>query len=207
MMTRSTVKRIRTVYGLVLSGLLAVAGICLIAGCVNIYRSGPFSREAVAAAFSPIAAPVYLCLAAIVAGFLLELVLPAEAQTQKAEKNDLLILQRLHKKTDLSLCPEALRLAVAAQQKRRRICRDVTFAVVGICAAVSVLYWANGSNFHPSRINESMIRAMTVLIPCLAIAFAFAAGCYFICRRSIREEISLLRQVKANRTPPAEENH
>ena len=79
-MPNELIKRIRKIYGIVLSCSIVAAGICLIAACYGIYRTGdhPFTREVVAAAFSGIALPVYLCLGLVILGFVLELALPAE---------------------------------------------------------------------------------------------------------------------------------
>ena len=83
-----TKKRIHQIYGILLSVSLVVSGILLIIACIGIYLSGdrPFTPEAVAAAFSGIAIPVYLCLALIVGGFILEGFLPSEKKKQQAGK-------------------------------------------------------------------------------------------------------------------------
>ena len=83
-----TKKRIHKIYGIVLSAVLIIAGICLIAACVGIYLSGdkPFSPASVAAAFSGIAIPVYLCLALIVGGLILDGFFPEEVKKLPAEK-------------------------------------------------------------------------------------------------------------------------
>ena len=68
-----TKKRIHTIYAILLSIVTVIAGICLMAACLQIYRSGdtPYSPESVQAAFATIAVPVYLCIALIIGGFIL----------------------------------------------------------------------------------------------------------------------------------------
>ena len=92
-MTKEKMKQIHLIYSIVLSVMLCIAGICLMVACVGTYRSGdqPFSRQSVAAAFSPIAVPVLLCLGLIIIGFLLDLFLPKNGKksSQKQEKTAL----------------------------------------------------------------------------------------------------------------------
>lgn len=85
-----TKKRIHFIYGILLSVMLVITGICLCVACVGIYLSGeqPFSREAVAAAFGYIAVPVYLCLALVVGGFILDAISPAEPGKRIHRKKD-----------------------------------------------------------------------------------------------------------------------
>ena len=73
-------KRIHLVYSIALSVMLVITGICLCVACLGIYLSGkqPFSQEAVAAAFGYIAVPVYLCIALVIGGLILDALYPAE---------------------------------------------------------------------------------------------------------------------------------
>ncbi len=77
-MREKTKNTIHIIYSIVLSIMLAVAGICLMVACVGIYNSGdrPFTPESVATVFSGIAIPVYICLALLFGGFLLDIALP-----------------------------------------------------------------------------------------------------------------------------------
>lgn len=80
-MTYEKTKQLRRIYGIALTAIIVIAGICLMAACICIYASGgdePYSREAVAEAFSGIAFPVYLCLGMIAGSFILDFILPAE---------------------------------------------------------------------------------------------------------------------------------
>ena len=108
-MTPETKKRIHTIYGIVLSVVAVFAGICFIAACLNIYRSGLandatqiYTRQIVAESFSKIAIPVYACLVLVIGGMVLDLALPIEKKKVKPEKNLPLILSRLQEKTDLA---------------------------------------------------------------------------------------------------------
>lgn len=198
-MTNESKKRVRQVYGILLSASIILAGLCLMGACVDIYRSGdqPFSREAVAAHFAPICAPVYLCAALIFGGFVLDLALPVESKKRPPMKQEALILKRLQEKTDLNLCDETLRGAVYAEQKKRRIRRFLTLGLLALGAAVFLVYVSSGERFQMPDINGSMVRAMTVLAPCMAVPCGYAIYAAFSNRNSVQAEIALLKTAPA----------
>lgn len=88
-MMKLSAGQLRKRYGIALSFILVITGICLMAACLQIYQGGDgvFSREIVAEHFAGIAIPVYLCLAMIVLGFVLEFFLPAEKKKAAAKRN------------------------------------------------------------------------------------------------------------------------
>ena len=78
-MTQEMKKRIHAIYGIVLSVVTVFAGICFIAACLNIYRSGIasdaaqiYTRKIVAQAFVKISVPVYACLILVIGGMVLD---------------------------------------------------------------------------------------------------------------------------------------
>lgn len=200
-MTTDRIKRIHLIYGIVLSILLVTAGFCLINGCLSIYHSGsqPFSREAVAEAFHPIRIPVSLCLLMIVGGFLLNLVLPLPSSRPIGGREEALTLKRLHSKTDLNKCDQSLRNSILAQQRLRKTLNLITLIVTAAGSVIFLIYALNGSHFHASQINDSMIRAMMVLLPCMAVPFAWAVFAAYRCRSSIHREIELVKQISCSK--------
>lgn len=203
-MTNKNAKRIRQIYAVALSIVIAAVGICLISACVSICQLGehPFSREVVAEHFAPIAVPVWLCLGMIVVGFLLDWLLPEAKSNRVREKQNARTLQRLHSRIDLSQCDESLRTAVFACQNRRRAYRVVRTCLIVVCAVVFACYALNGSNFGDrTEITPSMIRAMYVLVPCCGVPFAWAVFTAYSSRASIEKEIELLKQAKPSGSP------
>lgn len=199
-MAKEQRKRIHLIYGSLTGIVTVIAGICFITSCVGIYTSGdqPYSREAVAAAFSPIAAPVYLCLALVIGGFLLNLLLPLESEKIKAGRSDAFMLKRLHARTDLSRCDETLRTDVAKEQKRRRLQLMISAALLVTGSVIFLVYALNFEHFHPTEVNSSMISAMKLLIPCLAIPFAYIVFTTYDNMRSVRREFDLVKQAYAD---------
>lgn len=188
-------KRIHLIYSILLSVMLVVAGISLITACVGIYFSGeqPFSREAVAAAFSGIAIPVYLCLALVIGGFILDGVSPLERKKVPVQKQYGVILARLHNKLALDNCEETWRSAILAEQKKRKLFNSVSLGLLIMGSVIFLCYGLNSSNFHQSEINSSMIRAMWVFLPCLAVPFGWAVLSAYLNKASMKKEIELVK--------------
>ena len=90
-MTKETTARFKRTYDILFSIVLVIAGICLIAGVLCIYFSGdqPFSREVVAATFSQIAFPVYLCMAMTLINIIWEIIAPSDAKKPTPKKKPL----------------------------------------------------------------------------------------------------------------------
>ena len=87
-MTKETLARIKRTYDVLFSIVLVIAGICLIAGVLTIYFSGdqPFSRESVAATFSGISFPVYLCMAMTLINIIWEVISPTDEKKPAGKK-------------------------------------------------------------------------------------------------------------------------
>lgn len=202
-MTNQRAKQIRKIYGISLSAVLVIAGICLMAACCDIYFTGDrtFSREIVATHFSTVAVPVYLCLVMVILGFVLDIFLPGEKRKPDVEKQYGLILQRLHAKTDLSQCDESRRSAVLREQKTRKCHKTVSILLLVICSIVFLSYALNGNNFHQHEINDSMIQAMLLLAPCMLVPFAYSVFSAYYSRASMQREINLMKQIGFNRSP------
>lgn len=202
-MNEQNAKQVRRIYGILLSVVLVIAGICLMYGCCSIYFTGDgtFSREIVAEHFSGIAIPVYLCAVMVIIGFILDIFLPAQKKKAPVEVNYNLILQRLHQKTDLSQCDSSLAAAVAKEQRNRKCHKAVSILLLIAGSLIFLPYGLNGSNFHQQEITDSLISAMYLLVPCMAVPFGYAVFSAYYSRASIRREIDLLKQIGANRSP------
>ena len=90
-MTKENMARLHRTYNVLFSIVLVIAGICLMAGVLCIYFSGdqPFSRESVAATFSQIAFPVYLCIAMAVINIIWEIISPTDEKKPTPKKKPL----------------------------------------------------------------------------------------------------------------------
>lgn len=202
-MTQETKKRIHLIYGIVLSAVTILAGICFIAACLHIYHTGVtsgasqiYTRQIVAESFAKIAIPVYSCLVLVIGGMILNMVLPLENDKVKPEKNLPLILRRLQEKTDLNACDEQLRKAVAKEQKRRKeLLHLCTFGLV--TALVLVLDYACNTGNWGTNSTPSMVKAMYVMFGTLMVPFILTVFATYRNRKSIAKEIELMRQAAA----------
>ena len=201
-MTTERTQKLLKIYQIALSCVIILAGICLMIACVGIYRSGdaPFSREAVAAAFSPIAIPVYLCLIMVLGSFLLKLIFPAQAEKVGILKQPAVILQRLQQKADLDSCDADLKAQILTQQQRRKNQKRICAAVLTVSALAFLIYALDSRHYHNSEINTSMIRAMWVLLPCLVASFAACVWALKAKNDSMNKEIELLKQCPKKQT-------
>lgn len=194
-MTDKRIQRIHLFYGIGLSAMLIISGICLMVACVGIYLSGdqPFSRESVAAAFAPIAVPVIATLALVVIGFLLDLFLPKDAKKNAPVAQYSMILHRLQAKADLEQADGTVKSAIAAQRACRSRHKLITAALLVIGCIVFLVYALQSDSFHASQINDSIIKATAVLLPCMAVPFGYGVFAAFRARISTKKEIELLK--------------
>ena len=90
-MTKENMVRLQRTYNVLFSIVLVIAGICLMAGVLCIYFSGdqPFSRESVAATFSQIAFPVYLCIVMTIINIIWGIISPIDEKKPNAKKKPL----------------------------------------------------------------------------------------------------------------------
>ncbi len=203
-MTNETKKRIHLIYGIVLSIVAVIAGVCFILSALHIYRTGlatseqAYTVQTISAAFSKISIPVYLCLALVIGGWILNIVLPLEKSKPKAERNQMLVLQRLQARTDLAACPEDLRNAIAMQENARKTHWLISSVLLTAAAALFLSYACNGNNWasveEAAHINTCMVRAAFALLICLAIPFIYIVFTVFFCRSSLNKQIELMRQ-------------
>lgn len=190
-----TKKRIHQIYSILLSLVLIVTGICLIAACVGIYRSGdrPFSPEAVSAAFGRIALMVYLSLAMLVAGFVWNLCSPTPGQRKKAITQPAHTLQKLHAKLAEDRCEPVLLTDIRSQQSQRHFWQGVVTGELVVSTAMVIYYCTDPSHFDSQNINASMVRAVLYLAIWLAIPFATGLWVSAFNSSSIRKETELVK--------------
>lgn len=190
-------KKLRIFYSFVITTALVTAALCLMVTCVQIYRTGdhPFTREVVAAAFSRIAVPVYVALGLVAVGIVLHPLLPAPAED--APNHDKVILNRLQNRLNAENIPEETVAAARAEQWLRLVYKRIQWALAIVGGVVFLVYALDMRHFHATQINDSMIKAIWVLLPCAGAPFLFSLFAAYQSRRSVRREIELLRTLPA----------
>ena len=197
-------KLIHRIYGIVLSVSAIAAGICLIAACLQIKSQGehPFSPEAVSTAFSAISVPIYICLALIIGGFILDGFFPAEPKKALPPKQHEAMAKKLYKNASPELMRNKLR-------SKRLFVNQLTLIWLVIGSLLFLLYALNGKNFALETINSAMIKGTVWLVVCMTLPFCHAVFAAYYAKRSYAKEISLLKEsgITPNHSPAAAPQH
>lgn len=199
-MKKDTIKLLRLAYGIVTGIFAVVSGICFIAACISIYRSGGdqiYTVQKVAEAFSGIAGLVYFSLALIAGGLVLDLALPADSKKKKVEKNYAATLERLLEKRDIDTCDPALKDAILHERKLRKQDRILSLLLLAVGSLAFLFYGADPANFHQTEINASMTKAVVLLAAYLVVPFVFTVCTVYRGKRSLQKEIELVKQIPA----------
>lgn len=209
-MTQDLKKRIHLIYGICLSIAAIVAGICFMAACCYIYFGGLandapqiYTPDIVASTFAKISIPVYLCLALVIGGIILQLALPLEKAKTVPEKNLPLILSRLQAKTDLAQCDATLQADIAAERKQRRILCILCAGLLAVGSVIFLVFACNGNNWG-SNSTPVMVTAMYLMIGCLAAPLALTIYAAYFNRNSIQREIEMMKQASTQAPKKAE---
>ena len=206
-MRKEATRLIRLCYGIAVSVMCVITGVLLMAACLQIYRSGGeqiYTPEKVAAAFSPIAMPVYITLALIAGSFLLDIVLPAEKK-RSPQKQYPMLLRKAYERVDMQLCNPELKKKLKKEQDDRRLHLILTLVLLAIGSVIFLVYALNGSHFDDVNINGSMVGAIWWLLTCMAIPFGYSVFAAYYCRRSMQRELELVKLAPkaVNRPEPA----
>lgn len=197
-MNDKTMKLLRLIYGIAVSIMIGVSAVLLMAACLQIYQSGGeqiYTPEKVAAAFAPIAMPIYITLALVAGSFLFTWILPTEKKRLPAQKQYAFLLRKAYEKADLQHCnPELLRKISQEQKKRRWV---MAFALVSwvIGGLIFLPMACNSSNYSEELhlATDSVVALIWWLFPCSLIPTGCSIFCAYYTRASIRRELELVK--------------
>ena len=198
-MNQDIKKRIRLLFGILLSAMLVVVGFLLMAACLQIYLSGGeqiYTPEKVTMAFGRIAVPVYICLGLIVVGFVLHLVLWQAPGKDPKIKHPVMQLRRLQLTRDPSQA-DSEKQAVLRQLKIRRLALQLICLVVSLlCAGVFCFFALVNSVFfpEPAQATAYVVSLMPVFAPCVAVALCYGVVTTYLARRNVEKQINLFKQ-------------
>lgn len=203
MLNDKTKSTIHLIYGIFLSVVTIIAALCIILSCINLYQTDSYSREAVGENFSKISIAVYICLATVIGGFILDFAIPFQGKTKIAKQLPMQ-LSRLSEKVDLTKCDATISNAIYSERRKRNIHAMISYILLIVACLLFLPYILNGNNYHQSNINSSMINAVLLMAICLLIPFLYAIFASFYANKSMEKEISLLKQVKTFRETSVE---
>ena len=200
-MSSAAKKLFRTIYDILMTVALLLAGGCLIFACLKIYASGeqPFSREAVAAAFSEIRIPIFLCLILIPLGIPVKY-FGSSPSSPLAPDRTFVRLKQLQKSKNLSSAEESVGKAIKKEQNRRKLAFILPLLLLFIGSLIFLLYALQPESFVLNDINGSVISAMLLLFPCLLPAFLAGLFAVYDRKKSALREIELLKSCSEKET-------
>ncbi len=185
--------RLRTVWSWLTAGLTVATGICLMVGCVTIYRSGerPFSPESIGAQFHNIAWLVWLTVGAVAVGIALQL-LPGEKKRVKAIREEKDILDGLKAKAG-TVTDEAMAQQITKAQRSIRAARVLLGSVLGVAVSRLVLFFLEPFRFSIEHLNRDMLQFAALFgINCCIVLICMVI-CAYVTRKSLLQQIGLYK--------------
>lgn len=202
-MSKDRKKRIHLVYGCITAALVVAVGIALALSCIHIYRSGdqPFSTASIALHFQRIAPLVWLCLAAILGGFLLPLFLPCETGRIQAIRDSGVTLSRLTARLGELTAEE--RAALEKEQRLRTALRIGTGVLIAVLWVYPLIYCTDSAHFTISDLTQDILSATVLVLVTAALSLGLGVLCVYLTQASIRREITVCKQALASRPAAA----
>ena len=209
-MTRDVRVRLHRIYNIILAVSVVITGALFIYGCLSIYYSGgsePYSREVVAETFDRICVPVYCSLGLCIVGFIFDFVDPLEEKKKKNRdaagfaKFVAKLKEEKQGFDDAEAYADYMLQRIEKEKKSRFVWNLVCKCCIAAALAAFIVYAIFFASFSTdgAEITLSIIRAMWVMIPCVAVAVCAALMLVYRNKRSIRAESamnSLVRQQK-----------
>ena len=199
-MTIQTKGRIHLVYGILLSVLILTVGVCFALSCVSIYQSGdsPFTRESITAHFDRIALPTYLCIAEVIGGAVLGLVLPVDGGRVKSRRDPEDALNKLVARLDLTSCDEATAAALRSERKWRRRVTVILTVLAGVTLLPALLWCVDSAHFSVENLNADIKTAALFILPCAAVSLGLLTGERLLRHASVARETAAVKAALAS---------
>ena len=178
-MSEKQTKIVHLVYGILLSLLILLVGICFIASCVDIYLSGdaPFTKEAISSHFILILAPVLVCIFAIIGGGVLHAIYPAKKEEIRAKVSNKTIIKNLSKKVDWQIAPVKL-VKFIKSQRRFRLAFLIIAGINTAINVISALVYVYTSDL--SKLEKPAEAPLTIVLPVVFSVLAYLAIPFFL---------------------------
>lgn len=197
-MSQKNLKKLHTAYGIALSAIVVILGLCFIISCLHIYYGGgrveAYSRDIVGDHLKTLIAPVIISVLAILGGAVLSF-FPLERSKPKSKIEHRVSLSRLYARTDLGKAEKIHLNKIEREIRLRKIATISLIALLSACGIVSFIYFVLPSSFPADDLILEVALSMAILIPCAVVAFAGALAHYFVCNASYVREYDILLEV------------
>lgn len=171
-MDQTKFEKLHRVYGWITVFSLVLTAILLICSIIGIYQSGEhaFTRESIGAAFQAIALPCYLCLALLVGGGIMHILLPVSDGKTKPIRDESQLLKRYQSS-------QFTNEQITALQKKRKVMAIAFWSATSLLSLYPVCYLLNSANFGVSDITADVARATIVVTTPACLVFVGAMVC------------------------------
>lgn len=193
-MTEEKTKRLHLIYKWVLAFLIVAVGILFILSCLDIYSSGPraYSAEAIALRFQRICIPVYITIAGILGGVVINLLLPIPGKRNKAPIREDAVLLKLRSKA--GVLDASGQQLVKKEQRCRLLLRIATAAIYVGLMIYPAIYFMTPDHFTVAELNSDIIKAIVIVMIPSVLALILCWVCTVLVRSSMRREIQCYKQ-------------
>lgn len=186
-MTQDKIKRIHRIYGLGLTVILIIIGALVILSCLDLYGGmrGSYTPEAIASHYQSVSIPIYIGIAGIVGGIILNMFLPLPRQRTKSLITPRETMLRMRQKVSGS--------PVKKEQKLRLLLIIVTSILFIALMIYPVIYLLTPGHFSREDPNPYVIKAAIVVFVPTLIGLAICWCCQLLLNASYKRETSIYR--------------
>lgn len=203
-MSESKGRKIRLIYGIVLSVFTALIGVLFIAQVLRIYYSGadkPYSYELVSLRLQEIAVPVILWLAAVIGGAVVWSIFP-EKKVLSGAMDEKSTLKKLKTRLpELGEEYEEQKQTMRKKAKIRRLVKAVCAGLCVLCAIVCAGYLFNFTNFpvedNGSKVTAEVLEMVWAVLPWLVACFLFCLVATMYESKLLKEETAVVKSLIA----------
>jgi hypothetical protein len=160
-MNDKKLRLIHTACGCVISAALIVAAVCLIVSAYTIYNLGdsPYTPESIGAEYAKIAVPLWVAIFAVIAGILLNMLLPMPKIKSKSDKDPFIKLRIMQKK----LSADCNHTGIARERQIRKIARIVCALLCTIAFIPAIITLCDYGSFTVDNLTPALLRVVAML--------------------------------------------
>lgn len=160
-MNDKKLRLIHTVCGCVISAALIVAAVCLIVSAYTIYNLGdsPYTPESIGAEYAKIAVPLWVAIFAVIAGIVLNILLPMPKIKSKSDKDPFIKLRILQKK----LSADCNHTGISRERQIRKIARIVCALLCTIAFIPAIAVLCDYNSFTVDNLTPALLRVVAML--------------------------------------------
>lgn len=208
-MAKVNIRKIRKIYGICMAVYSGIVGLLFIIQVWSIFRSvpdNPYTVARITAAFSKIAVPVWIWVAAMVAGAFIP---KAEIEKPKAYISSQLQLERLYKRVNVTeemaakIQPlKTLRIAFACAQ----VVVWAAVMIAGVCLLTAKGYQPK-FDIAFFKEHNGLVDRIVCILPWLFSGLAVSVAATILAENSRKKEIAVLKESLASKAKVAEKTY